>query len=152
MLCVLQASLPLQLQRSYVCIASPTLVVRASTRCRWTGSFCCPLVTTRWYSRLLIKKQHIGAALEESVGGRKACETSTDDDNLCHGCSGCGGGCGEYVRRMQGHGRSSSMTAPEHGTGPCEFHSGCGVASPTSARCGVRPIRCLRIDRITLFG
>ena len=34
---------------------------------------------------MLIKEEHIGAALEESVGGRETSKTTTDDDDLSHG-------------------------------------------------------------------
>ena len=36
------------------------------------------------HSRLLIKKQHISATLKESVRGREASKTTTDDDDLSH--------------------------------------------------------------------
>jgi hypothetical protein len=34
--------------------------------------------------RLLIEKEDICPSLEESVCGRETCETTTDDDDLCH--------------------------------------------------------------------
>jgi hypothetical protein len=33
---------------------------------------------------LLVKKEDVRAALEESVRSRETCETATDDDDLCH--------------------------------------------------------------------
>ena len=36
------------------------------------------------HSRLFVKEEHIRAALKESVCGREACKTTTDDDNLGH--------------------------------------------------------------------
>ena len=45
--------------------------------------------------RLLVKQEHVSTALEESVCGREASETTTDDNNLGHFACVEGGG-GEY--------------------------------------------------------
>ena len=36
------------------------------------------------YSRLLVEEKHVSTALKESVGGREASKTTTDNDCLSH--------------------------------------------------------------------
>ena len=55
-------------------------------------------------SRLLVKEEHIRAALQKSVCGREARKTTTDDDNLGH--------CYEVGRRRGYVGRARDERKP----------------------------------------
>ena len=48
--------------------------------------------TRNWgaYSRLLVEHEDVGPPLEEGVGSRETCETTTDDDDLSHSLCKCG--------------------------------------------------------------